>query len=71
MSFLTRTSPLARRVAVSTRFAPRAFSTTYVQRKSATETVKDAAKSVDRAISDKLVDGIEAGGKQSPISHMQ
>ena len=60
MSFLARSSPLASRLAVSSRFAPRAFSTSFVNRKSATETVKDAAKTVDRAVSDKLVDGIEA-----------
>ena len=58
MSFLTRTVP---RVATYTSFAPRAFSTSFVVRKSATNTIKDTAKSVDRAVADKLVDGIEIG----------
>jgi len=40
----------------------RLFSTTPFVRKSATETVKDAAKSVDRTISDAAVKGIEKGG---------
>ncbi|KAK3187515.1 hypothetical protein K4F52_003571 [Lecanicillium sp. MT-2017a] len=39
--------------------APRAFSTSIVHQKSATETVKDGLKSVDRAVSDKLVDGLD------------
>ncbi|CZR64286.1 uncharacterized protein PAC_14184 [Phialocephala subalpina] len=62
MSFLLRTLPRqsTRAFAPST-IAPRAFSTSFVQRKSATETVKDAAKTVDRKVSDKLVDGIELG----------
>lgn len=60
MSFLTRTTP---RLASRLTFAPRAaFSTTFVNRKSPVETVKGAAKVVDRAVSDKLVDGIELGG---------
>jgi len=63
MSFLTRSTPLTSRLTVSSRFAPRAFSTSFVNRKSATETVKDAAKTVDRAVSDKIVDGIEVGRK--------
>lgn len=33
--------------------------------KSATEAAKDTLKSADRAVSDKLVDGIEAGRKFS------
>jgi hypothetical protein len=33
-----------------------------MQRKSAVDTAKDAAKTVDRAVSDKIVDGIELGG---------
>ncbi|KAK2628832.1 hypothetical protein QTJ16_001935 [Diplocarpon rosae] len=60
MSFLTRTTILnASRSSV--RFAPRAFSTSFVARKSATETVKDSVKTVDRKVSDVLVGGIEAG----------
>ena len=60
MSFLTRTTP--RLAASRVAFAPRAFSTSFVNRKSPVETVKEAAKVVDRAVSDKLVGGIEAGG---------
>jgi hypothetical protein len=41
--------------------APRAFSTSFIVRKSATEAVKDTVKGVDRAVSDKIVDGIEVG----------
>lgn len=63
MSFLTRTLPRASRTFAAP--APRAFSTSFVTRKSATETVKDAAKTVDRAVADKLVDGIEASQKAS------
>ncbi len=43
--------------------APRQFSTTITAQKSATETVKDSLKTVDRKVSDKLVEGINAGGK--------
>jgi hypothetical protein len=42
--------------------APRAFSTSFVLNRTATETVKDGLKTVDRAVSDKIVGGIEAGG---------
>jgi len=58
MSFLTRTTL---RVAPSSSIlARRAFSTSFISRKSATETVKDAAKTVDKKVSSKIVDGIEA-----------
>ncbi|TAQ89851.1 hypothetical protein B7494_g1827 [Chlorociboria aeruginascens] len=65
MSFLSRTIRPARvahcaRMA-TTGFAPRAFSTSFVAQKSATEAVKDGVKTVDRAVSDKIVDGIEVG----------
>lgn len=59
MSFLTRTTP--RLAASRVTFTSRAFSTSFVNRKSPVETVKDAAKTVDRAVSDKIVDGIEVG----------
>ncbi|KAE8441414.1 hypothetical protein EG329_004970 [Mollisiaceae sp. DMI_Dod_QoI] len=64
MSFLLRTLPRqSTRVVFSP--APRAFSTSFVQQKTATEAVKDTVKgtvkTVDRAVSDKLVDGIEIG----------
>lgn len=66
MSFLTRTTPVFR-VAARTSFAPRAFSTSFVQKKSPVDTAKDAVKTVDRAVSDKLVDGIEVG-RMSPFT---
>ena len=56
MSFIARAA--FRRAA----FAPRAFSTSFAVRKSPVEAAKDTLKSVDRAVSDKLVDGIEIGG---------
>lgn len=58
MSFVARTSFRSTRVAT---FAPRAFSTSFAVRKTATETVKDGLKTVDRAVADKIVDGIEIG----------
>lgn len=67
MSFLTEAA--ARRVAtlqvprtlITT--APRAsFTSGVTLSKSATETAKDTLKTVDRAVSDKLVDGINIGG---------
>ena len=39
---------------------PRQFSTSIAAQKSATEAVKDGLKTVDRKVSDKLVDGINA-----------
>jgi hypothetical protein len=49
--------------------APRAaaFSTSFQFQKSAAETAKDALKTVDRAVSDKLVDGINMGCTFSPV----
>ncbi|KAI0475462.1 hypothetical protein GGR56DRAFT_515136 [Xylariaceae sp. FL0804] len=65
MSFITQVA--ARRMALSSRAAmvqaPRQFSTTIAAHKSATEAAKDTLKSVDRKVSDKLVDGINAGSK--------
>ena len=47
----------------TTRVLPRAFfTTTAAQHKSAVETAKEKLKEVDRAVSDKLVDGINMGG---------
>ncbi|KAM3544213.1 hypothetical protein BM221_003049 [Beauveria bassiana] len=40
--------------------ATRAFSSTVVYQKTATETVKDGIKTVDKAVSGKIVDGIDA-----------
>ena len=62
MSFLTtRAAFTARRALVAA--APRAFSTTIVAKKTATEAVKDTLKTVDRVVSDRIVDGIELGGR--------
>ena len=68
MSFLTEN--IFRRMAVMPRVmprviavqAPRRFTTYNALNKTAVETVKDAAKTVDRKVSDKLVDGINAAG---------
>ncbi|KAF4980907.1 hypothetical protein FZEAL_3192 [Fusarium zealandicum] len=63
MSFLTQN--VLRRVALAPRVisiqAPRAFTTSFVVQRTATEAVKDTAKKVDRVVSDKIVDGIEVG----------
>ncbi|TLD33598.1 hypothetical protein PspLS_01010 [Pyricularia sp. CBS 133598] len=57
MSFAVRRVALASRTAVST--VPRAsFTTGSILNKTPTESVKDGLKKVDRAVSDKLVDGI-------------
>ncbi|TQW08147.1 hypothetical protein IF2G_04023 [Cordyceps javanica] len=45
--------------------AARAFSSTVVYQKTATETVKDGIKTVDKAVSGKIVDGIDAAGKRN------
>jgi hypothetical protein len=61
MSFLTsRTLSIARSGALSS--ATRGFATTALRQKTATETVKDTLKTVDRTVSEKIVDGIELGG---------
>ena len=62
MSFLTEVA--TRRIAtaiprVAAVPAPRTFTTSIAAQKSATETVKDGLKKVDRAVSDKVVDGID------------
>ncbi|RBR22982.1 uncharacterized protein FIESC28_04280 [Fusarium coffeatum] len=63
MSFLTEN--VIRRVALAPRViafqAPRTFTTSFALQKTATDAVKDTAHKVDRAVSDKIVDGIEAG----------
>lgn len=45
--------------------ATRAFTSTVVYQKTATETVKDGVKTVDQAVSSKIVDGIDAAGTWS------
>ena len=62
MSFLYKTTPLLRTAARSARSSPRLFSTAIVQQKSATDTVKDGLKAVDRTVSDAAVAGIDKGG---------
>ncbi|TGJ85515.1 hypothetical protein E0Z10_g3242 [Xylaria hypoxylon] len=65
MSFLTET--IARRVALTSRVAwvqaPRQFGTSMAACKTMTESAKDTIKTVDRKVSDKLVDGINMGSK--------
>lgn len=65
MSFLTRTINVSRTAAVVTpvsRIAAvrtsRTFTTSLAAQRTATEAVKDELKHIDRAVSDKLVDGI-------------
>ncbi|KAG9241278.1 hypothetical protein BJ878DRAFT_578371 [Calycina marina] len=60
MSCLTRTVLRAPRTIA---FAPRAFSTTFVTQKTATETAKDTLHAADKAVAGKIVDGIEVGQK--------
>ncbi|KAF7546386.1 hypothetical protein G7Z17_g8461 [Cylindrodendrum hubeiense] len=62
MSFLTenivrQAARIPRVIAIQ---SPRAFSTSLIFNRTATEAVKDGVKSVDRAVSDKIVDGINA-----------
>jgi len=66
MSFLTRT-PLLRTTFASRAYATRAFSTSLATRKVVPDAVKEPVKKIDRAVSDKLVDGIELG-RTSPLS---
>ncbi|OAP58778.1 hypothetical protein AYL99_06075 [Fonsecaea erecta] len=63
MSFLYQTTPVLRAAVRSSvaRSSPRLFSTTVIRKKSATETVKDGLKTVDRAVSDVAVAGIDKG----------
>jgi len=67
MSFLTeaacrRLATVPRTLAVST--VPRAaFSSSIQLQKTAADSAKESLKSVDRAVSDKLVDGINIGCK--------
>lgn len=72
MSFLIeasvrRMATIPRTLAVSS-VSRASFTTTVQLHKSATETVKDSVKSVDRAVSDKLVDGIDLGGEPGLLS---
>jgi hypothetical protein len=62
MSFLTSRALNAARASALPALATRSFATTALRQKTATEAVKDTLKTVDRAVSDKIVDGIEIGG---------
>jgi hypothetical protein len=55
-SLLTRTHPLRL-------LGPRTFSSSAPRAKGPVDVAKDVLKTVDRKVSDKLVDGIEMGGK--------
>jgi len=63
MSFLSRVSPSAIRVARSPFTLQNATLSTSVVRRSVLDPVKDAAKKVDRTVADQLVKGIETGEK--------
>lgn len=72
MSFLTRTINASRTAAIATpasRIAvarsSRTFTTSLAAQKTATETVKDELKHIDRVVSDKLVDGINLASAAS------
>ncbi|KAL7918775.1 hypothetical protein ACQKWADRAFT_303301, partial [Trichoderma austrokoningii] len=65
MSFLTRTINASRTAAIaapasriSAARTSRTFTTSLAAQKTASETVKDELKHIDRVVSDKLVDGI-------------
>ncbi|POR36960.1 Uncharacterized protein TPAR_02847 [Tolypocladium paradoxum] len=59
--FLRLAVPVSRTFTVQ---APRAFTTSAVVRKSASETIKDGLKSVDRAVCDKIViPGLDAAAR--------
>lgn len=62
MSFFLKAQPIIRQAAIA-RPSPRLFSTAVVYQKSATETVKDGLKAVDRTVSDTVVAGIDKGGE--------
>lgn len=65
MSFLTEMTTRRMATISRTRFTtvPRAtFATSIYLRKNVVDAGKDALKSVDRAVSNKIVDGIDVGG---------
>jgi hypothetical protein len=68
MSFLTKTTGLPRAVAISATRLPatytqRSFTSTTIQQKTATETVKEGMKKVDRAVSDNVaIPALDAAG---------
>lgn len=69
MSFLTEMTTRRMATLSRARFAtvPRAtFTTSVYLRKNVVDAGKDTLKTVDRAVSDKLVDGIDIGGTSYP-----
>lgn len=62
MSFLARSAQPLRQV-IRTPIATRAFTVSALRQKGPVEAAKDALKTVDRKVSDKLVGGIKVGGK--------
>lgn len=70
MSFLTEVSTRRMATLSRTRFTtvPRAtFTTSVYLRKSIVDAGKDALKTADRAVSDKIVDGIDVGGTSKSL----
>lgn len=66
MSFLSRSQPirLIQQAARSaTPYGARQFAVSSIQNKGVIDTTKDVLKTVDRKVSDKLVDGFEVAGK--------
>ena len=61
----TRRMALVARASIAQ--APRQFSTSFAAQKSATESVKDGLKTVNRKVSDKLVDGINASSMSTSL----
>lgn len=62
MSFLARSAQPLRQI-TRTPFAARAFTVSAARERGPVDAAKDALKTVDRKVSDKLVGGIKAGGK--------
>jgi tRNA(Ile2) C34 agmatinyltransferase TiaS len=62
MSFLARSAQPIRQI-VRTPIATRAFTVSALRQKGPVDAAKDALKTVDRKVSDKLVGGIKVGGK--------
>lgn len=74
MSFLTKTSGLYRTAAISatrlptTYYSQRHFTSTSIAQKTATDSVKDGLKKVDRTVSDNIVlPAVDAVGSCAPF----
>ena len=69
MSFLARSAQPISQI-VRTPIATRAFTVSAMRQKGPVDAAKDALKTVDRKVSDKLVGGIKVGGKLPfPLPH--